>query len=284
MTSLIVSHYSLAGAAPPALPTNTFAARVEAAARAGFAGIGLVTWDYRAMRRKGVAPEELQDVLAGHALRVEEVELLTGWLEQPLHRQPSALDERQALVWEMVERFRPHHVIAGDAPPTSRKIEVKEVAKSFRALCDRAADVGVLVGIEFVPGTALPDLGTAAAVVETADRSNGGVLIDIFHFVRGGGKADDLLGLSCPIVGVQLSDHGPRRVDVSHFDEWRYGGLVPGSGDLPIVDVVRAIDHVTPRLPYSVEVLAPGLWALGPIAAAESLARATRAVLAAARS
>ena len=49
-----------------------------------------------------------------------------------------------------------------------------EAAAAFAGLCDRAADHGLLVHLEFLPWSRIPDLATAWQVVRAADRPNGG--------------------------------------------------------------------------------------------------------------
>src|SRR5205085_1508585 len=61
----------------------------------------------------------------------------------------------------------------------------EEIAAPFGAFCDRAADLGARVHLEFIPMTAIRDLATAWVVVQGADRPNGGVLFDTWHFFRG---------------------------------------------------------------------------------------------------
>src|SRR4051812_25746393 len=65
-----------------------------------------------------------------------------------------------------------------DLPP-------EEVAAAFGTLCDRAGGLGAQVHLEFIPMTTIPDLAAAWQIVRTADRENGGILFDTWHFFRG---------------------------------------------------------------------------------------------------
>ena len=62
---------------------------------------------------------------------------------------------------------------------------VDELVERFGALCDRAADIGALVHLEFIPMTPIADVATAWRIVREADRPNGGILFDTWHFFRG---------------------------------------------------------------------------------------------------
>ena len=82
-----------------------------------------------------------------------------------------------------------------------------EAAAAFAGLCDRAAEHGLLVHLEFLPWSRIPDLATAWQVVRGADRPNGGLMLDAWHYFRSG--PDGTLLRSIPgasILGVQLCD------------------------------------------------------------------------------
>ena len=87
-------------------------------------------------------------------------------------------------------------------------------ARAFAALCDRAADHGLVVGLEFVPFTDIVSVHDARRIVEEADRPNGGVCVDIWHHERG---ARDLAGIAALpgelITGIQLNDGALTPVD-----------------------------------------------------------------------
>jgi len=60
-------------------------------------------------------------------------------------------------------------------PSVSRRYAIAPIAHALR------------VALEFLPWTAIPDAGIAWEIVELAGRANGGVLVDSWHYFRGGG-------------------------------------------------------------------------------------------------
>ena len=60
-----------------------------------------------------------------------------------------------------------------------------DAAERFAGLCDRAAEHGLLVALEFVPESSVPDASVAARIIRDADRPNGGVCLDAWHHFRG---------------------------------------------------------------------------------------------------
>src|SRR5207245_10480415 len=69
---------------------------------------------------------------------------------------------------------------------------IDEAAEAFAGLCDRAARHGLLVHLEFLPWSRVPDVATAWEVVRRADRPNGGIAGDAWHWFRGGGEQEAL--------------------------------------------------------------------------------------------
>ena len=59
------------------------------------------------------------------------------------------------------------------------------LTERFAAICDRFADVGVAVHLEFTPLPPIGSLATAWEIVRGAGRPNGGILFDTWHFFRG---------------------------------------------------------------------------------------------------
>ena len=65
-------------------------------------------------------------------------------------------------------------------------------AEAFAGLCRRAAEHGLLVHIEWLPWSRIPDLATALEIVRAAGQPNGGLNVDAWHFVRTGTDLDEL--------------------------------------------------------------------------------------------
>ncbi len=127
--------------------------------------------------------------------------------------------------------------------------------ENFSALCDHAAEVGIILALEFLIITACKTLDTAAEIIRAADKPNGRILIDTLHFARSGHFATEILDYD-PVLFpyVQLSD-APAAIDVGNIElvtfEARDGRLAPGEGALPLADMMRQLN---PSLPISVEV------------------------------
>jgi sugar phosphate isomerase/epimerase len=63
---------------------------------------------------------------------------------------------------------------------------VADMTRGFGVLCDRAAEKGLLVALEFIPHSGIRDMVVAWEIVKGANRPNGGLIFDTWHFQRGG--------------------------------------------------------------------------------------------------
>ncbi len=278
---LVASYYTLSGA-PVGQPARfSFEERVAAAAQAGFAGVGLLSDEYTALHAAGRTDADLRGVLDDHGMRVMEVEFLYDWAATDAAA-VAAARRLEATLHAMTDVFAPHHLSCGDlsAPGAGEPIDV--VAECFAGVCDRAAEHGTKVALEFLPWTAIPDLAHAWEVVRTAGRPNGGILVDAWHYFRGG--PDEVLLRSLPgaaVVGVQLDDadaaEGPLVEDTI------IRRRLPGDGSFDLTALIRALDAIGVDVPVSVEVISTEHQAR-PVADAAGRAHdATQAVLRRAR-
>jgi len=281
VTALIASHYTLSGAPVMQPPRFSFADRVAAAATAGFAGVGVDSSDYAAMRAAGTSGAELCRVLDDHGMRALEIEFHFDWAHDG--RRGRDARDREAVFHEMAALFAPDHLNVGElgAPGDAPPVEV--LAERFGEVCDRAAQHGTRVAFEFLPWTAVPDLATAWEIVGRADRPNGGVLLDAWHYFCG--NPDPVLLGSIPgerITGVQLDDADATRVGPLAEDTMLRRRL-PGAGSFDLRGLVRILDEIGVEAPFSVEILSLEHQALPVDDAARRTYESTVAVLDAAR-
>ncbi len=242
---IVLSHFSLARHHP-------IDERVSAAAVAGFDGIGLYIGDHQRLAAEGHAGAWLDELLDAHGIRVREIEVVSAWAR------PGSDDRGfEATAWEMAYRWGCRYLQAiGPFEGT-----IADAAAAFAGLCDRAADHGLVVGLEFLPFTNIPDARVALEIVERADRDNGGVCVDIWHHVRGLNDLDAILAIPAPrITGVQLND-GPLRQQLDDYkDDCLRRRVPPGNGRFAVTEFVRALLHHGVTVPWSAEVCSDAVW------------------------
>jgi sugar phosphate isomerase/epimerase len=95
------------------------------------------------------------------------------------------------------------NVVAAFAPTE----DLGFLTERLGAVGERAAARGLSIDLEFLPWSPIPNLGTAISVVEACGLRNVGVMLDSWHFFRGGGLVSELTPeVVSRITGVQLND------------------------------------------------------------------------------
>ena len=250
-----------------------FVRRVEAAAGAGFSGIGLRAEDYVAARDAGLSDADMAAVLADHGITVTEVELLAGWAGSVSF--DPAQREKEETILHVARTFGADHVNAGLFQP----LPIEVVVPAFAALCRRMGEARV--ALEFMPFGCLPDLAATWEVLRRADPLNAGLLIDAWHWARSGAVPQDLAAVPADaIIVVQLCDVAEQPMSDLR-QETLHHRLAPGRGYGDVPGLLRALRDHGVDAPISVEVMSDELLALGVEVAAEQVMAGAIEVLAA---
>ena len=178
---LVASFFTLSGGGFVDPPRNTFIQRCEAAAAAGFAGIGLHWEDLPRTVAAGVDVAEMRAVLRNNGLRLVEIEFLAGWalsgqLSPALLGIEAVCD---ALGGRQVSAGEFGGEIALDAEDA-----LDRAADALRANANRLAERGLLVAVESFPWSALRSIRIAKDLLRKADAPNAGLLIDVAFLQR----------------------------------------------------------------------------------------------------
>jgi sugar phosphate isomerase/epimerase len=280
---LVSSHFTLTGSTPMTPPRFSFAERAAAAAAAGFGGIGLLGEDYHAEKEHGLTDAEATAILADHGLEVAEVEFVMDWSagddEPERLKNGRDLEER---VWSVADVFGPRAVSVGELVPADMLPPFEQLADRFGALCDRAAEHGLLVALEFMPFCGIPDIAMGRALVEAVGRANAGLNVDAYHYFRGNPDADALRAVGDRAFMIQLDDADAEVVG-ELFEDTMLRRRYPGEGSFDLVEFLRILNEAGAPGPKSVEVLSAENQSLSVEEAARRAHDATRAVVDAAR-
>jgi len=138
------------------------------------------------------------------------------------------------------------HVFGTSATPVT---QLTDAVGSFAGLAEAA---GVGLAIEFVPGTGIPDLATATAIVTAVGTRRVGIMFDTWHFYRSGGTLDDLAAVPAEhIVAINLSDATAADLGGGHVPGTNR--RLPGDGDLPLAHMLTLLLAGRPGLRAAVE-------------------------------
>jgi sugar phosphate isomerase/epimerase len=265
-----------------------FAERLAAASAAGFAGVSLWGRDYAAARGEGLSDADMRAMLAAHGLQVAELDPAWWWLPgaAEVHIPPD-LDSEDVFRFGEADLFAVADALGGRSINAVDVFgggwDVDGAAEAFAGLCRRAAEHDLLVHIEWLPWSRIPDLATALSIVELADQPNGGLNVDAWHLVRSGVTLDALRAVPGRLVlGIQLDD-GPLEPEPDLVAATLHAREVPGHGAFDLPGIVGALRDTGTTAPVGVEVFSDALHALDPGEAAKVAAEATRETLARAR-
>lgn len=246
------------------LAHGSLADRVQAAVAGGFATTTMFPHDYQRARDAGLTDADILSLHGDAGVRLRTLDPFTRWVP---HWEPPAdtAADRLRLVscaeeefFEITKRLQIETITAIE--PFGVRHTLADLASAFGDLCDRAADQRILVHLEFTPFSGIPDLATAWDVVRTADRRNGGLVFDTWHYFRG--DRDDALLREIPgewIFAVQISDAAAQPRDRLVVDTWRFRRL-PGEGEFELPAVLEILASKRGIGPPGIEVLSDELW------------------------
>ena len=260
MTRVVLglAHLTALELSPPGL--------VAAAARAGFASVGLrvvpaTTGGPAYPTRVGTeAHRALKQILAAEGVRVSDIEFI--------QLTPDIDVQAFAGVFEAAADLGAISVtVSGDDHDHAR------LTAHFAELCDLALAFGLRVDLEFMRWRAIGALPQALAIVAQAGKPNGAILVDALHLTRSGGKAADLISIPDEWLRVaQICDAGADvpMTEAAIIAEAREGRRPPGEGSLPLGDL---LDALPADAFLSVEMPMPVLETRARIAAAHDATR-----------
>jgi sugar phosphate isomerase/epimerase len=256
---LLAAYWTLAGDVWPGAPTEVspfpFEERTAAAAAAGWTGMGLVHEDLVAtVRRIGYA--SIRRVLADHGIRHVEVEFLNDWFVDPSDPARRASDRVRAELLEAAAELGARNLKVSPTLFATDPPDVPRMRDAFARLCEEATDAGTNIVMEMMPFTNVNTIERAMAIIAGADQPNGGILLDIWHVVRGGIDAEAILSIPARfLMGVELDDADAAIVGTL-FDDTRFRRRLCGDGvfDVPtFLRTVRAAGFDAPY--YGVEII-----------------------------
>jgi sugar phosphate isomerase/epimerase len=220
--------------------------QVRAAAKAGFTSVGL-----RLMPLLDTDTRAVGDAAAQTALELALDETGIEVLEIGVFPVKAEMD------WKLIEDVvsfsgligARHLVCPVEDADMARRVE------TFQKLCDMAREEGLDALVEFNPYSACPALADALAILGKAGRENAGLVIDVLHLSRSGGKPEDLAKVDpMQLRLVHLCDalqppNGERTIEELRVES-RTARLLPGEGQLWLDRLLKVLP---PEVPLSIE-------------------------------
>ena len=250
---LLASYWTIAGGADPTGEPQwspfDLRDRAEVCGRVGFKGMGFWHSDIEHILETYTLTE-MKQILDDNGIEHIELEFIMEWFTDGERRQEA--DKVRNLLLSTAEGIGARHIkigdLSGDTAPMDRLIE------EYAQLCDEGADHGTSIIFEMIPTMVAGTLDEALAMIQGANKPNGGLMCDMWHFasLEVPNSRTETLPLSV-LKGVELND-GP-----AEFTDWEDEVVnhrqLPGEGDWDVRGLVQAVQRAGYDGPYGVEVL-----------------------------
>ena len=175
---LLAAYFTISGDVHPfgetEISTFDFKHRVEAAANAGYKGIGLVHSDL--MKTASVIGfKEMKRILDSNGIKKVEFEFLTEWYRLGKERVES--DKIRKDLLNAADILNPVNIKAGPSIGIDESNNnVPLMIEEFEKLSEQAKEHGTNIALEIMPFGNIRTVEMALKIVEGANHSNGGLL------------------------------------------------------------------------------------------------------------
>jgi sugar phosphate isomerase/epimerase len=228
-----------------------FKDRVEAAARAGFKGIGIWHTDlehilvHRSLK-------EVKQILDDHGMKYLELEFLTDWFLEDGRKAES--DSRKRRLLETSEALDAKHIKVGDF--YNEKCPMSRLIDSFATLCREAQEYGANIGFEIMGCAMIDNIQDAVSLVAGAGAKNGGLIIDIYQVANLGWVYEDIRRIPLKyLMNVELND-GTLPGSPGHDPSNR---RFCGEGQYDIRGLIQCVQQMGYAGPWAVELISEEL-------------------------
>lgn len=250
---LLAAYWTVAGDVYPGAPTEvspfSLQDRAQAAAKAGYTGMGLVHADLVA-NTATMGLSGIKRVLADNGIKHVEVEFLSDWFVDPSDPRRKASDQVRRELFEAAavlgaRNFKISPALFEETPP-----DIPLLRDEFARLCEAGRQVGTDVVMEMMPFTNVKTIDTAMEIIAGADQPNGGLLLDIWHLVRGGMDYSEIAKIPARFLKAIELDDADRKVVGTLFEDTRFNRRLCGEGSFNMPAFLNAVTAAGFDAPY----------------------------------
>jgi 4-hydroxyphenylpyruvate dioxygenase len=213
--------------------------KLSAIAAAGFDGVEIFENDFLAFDG---TPEEVGRIVRDHGLEITLFQPFRDFEGMPEPQRTRTFDRAERKFDLMAELGTDLMLICSNVSPLALG-GIDRAADDFRELGERAARRGLRVGYEALAwGRHISDHRDAWEIVRRANHPNVGLILDSFHTLSRKIDVESIRAIpGDKIFIVQLADAPKLDMDLLYWS--RHFRNMPGEGDLPVTDFMRAVAH-----------------------------------------
>ncbi|UOF91144.1 sugar phosphate isomerase/epimerase [Fodinisporobacter ferrooxydans] len=234
-----LAHLTVLGCTPPEM--------TYIAARAGYdfvsfrpIGLGTINEPQYPLAEDKVMLRQTKAALAETGLKLLDIEMVRIY---------DGLDPKIYLpAMEVAAELGGRHVLT-----TASTNDRNFVIDCFSELCDMAKPFGLTMDLEFITWYDLATLQEALDIVRTANRENGGIIIDTLHFNRSHVRLEELDDVPWEWLHFAHVCDAPREIPTTKeglIHTAREERLYLGEGGIDVAGILNRI----PEIPYSLEI------------------------------
>lgn len=224
--------------------------KLAAIAAAGFDGVEIFETDFLAFDG---SPRDVAAMVRDHGLEITLFQPFRDFegLPEPLRGRAFDRAERK---FDLMAELGTDLMLVCSSISAQALGGIDRLAADFRELGERAARRGLRVGYEALAwGRHINDHRDAWEVVRRADHPNIGLILDSFHTLSRGIDVDTIRAIPGDrIFIVQIADAPKMDMDLLQWS--RHFRCMPGQGDLPIVEFMKAVAATGYSGPLSLEI------------------------------
>lgn len=239
-----------------------FREKVHCTRLAGFGQLSLHPHEARDTIKAGLRPGDMLEIAAESDVALTRLDPLSNWNPRwlPTNMDASYIDGfdiEATEFFELCQQLGIQHCSL-NATFAEGVYTEDEIVEHYAATCDLAARYNVTCDLENLPMWAVTTLRHAWSIVSAAGRPNSGIVFDTLHYVRSGSTLDMLEEIPADRIHcVQLND-GPLRLPPGvTLEENCFDRGWPGTGEFPLIQIVRKLSEMDALRQVSAEVFSP---------------------------
>jgi len=256
---------------------------VAAAVAGDYAGITIWPMDVERAQAEGLSLSDIKVLLDDHGLVVTDVDPLLGWCEEAMPGPGESMFELapEDVFFEIGEALGAEsiNVVQG----FGSTLDLDRAAEKLAAICRRAGESGMRISFEFLPWSGVPNVTVCADLLARTGCDNAKIMFDSWHWFRGARDLEALRKIPGDLIGSTQWNDAPLTPSDNLPVEAMQARLLPGEGDIPLVELVRTLDEIGSTAPVGVEVIHARHETMDPAEVGKQTGDAMRAILAEAR-
>jgi sugar phosphate isomerase/epimerase len=219
-------------------------ARAEAVAAGGFAATSVASGELQEFERGGGSLRELARKMRDRGGPLTILDSFLTWYPGGSRGPDAGSEASPETMLRFAEELGAQSTTL-NTPYTGDPAPIEEVIDALGRFADRAAELGLLLHLEQIPTSMVPDLPTALEIVRGVDRPNAGLVLDTFHLARSGCTPEELSAVDpAKVFHVQLCD-GPVTPRVAdYYEEAVTYREFAGEGEMPVAELSRRLEEI----------------------------------------